>query len=122
MPARTTVISVLSKRGDKGIAPLAASTLLQMAGRAGRRGMDEIGHVVLCRSPFEDAATAHSLLLQVRHAASAAWAVRAAWVVLAVRANHTVGRGQRGQCGWRGPSSQREQSAQRERSEARGYR
>ena len=64
MPARTTVVTVLSKRGNNGIAALAPTALLQMAGRAGRRGKDEIGHVVLCRSPFEDASAAHSLLLQ----------------------------------------------------------
>jgi len=38
--------------------------MLQMAGRAGRRGMDEVGHVVLCRSPYEDASEAHSMMLQ----------------------------------------------------------
>ena len=32
------VVTVLSKRGDVGIEPLTASSLLQMAGRAGRRG------------------------------------------------------------------------------------
>lgn len=37
MPARSTVVTVLSKRGDRGIEPLSASALLQMAGRAGRR-------------------------------------------------------------------------------------
>ena len=64
MPARCTVITVISKRGNNGIAPLVPSAVLQMAGRAGRRGKDDLGHVVLCRSPFEDAAAAHNLLLQ----------------------------------------------------------
>lgn len=64
MPARCTVITVISKRGDNGIAPLKPSALLQMAGRAGRRGMDTLGHVVLCRSPYEDSQAAHALLLQ----------------------------------------------------------
>ena len=36
----------------------------KMAGRAGRRGKDDLGHVVVCRSPFEDATAAHQLLLQ----------------------------------------------------------
>ena len=64
MPARCTVITVISKRGDNGIATLAPSAFLQMAGRAGRRGKDDLGHVVVCRSPFEDASAAHQLLLQ----------------------------------------------------------
>jgi Superfamily II RNA helicase len=42
MPARTTVISALSKRTDRGHRSLTASEFLQMAGRAGRRGMDEV--------------------------------------------------------------------------------
>jgi superfamily II RNA helicase len=55
MPARTTVISTLSKRTDRGHRLLNASEFLQMAGRAGRRGMDEIGHVVTLQTPFEGA-------------------------------------------------------------------
>jgi len=38
MPARTTVISSLSKRTDRGHRLLNASEFLQMAGQAGRRG------------------------------------------------------------------------------------
>ncbi len=53
MPARTTVISSLTKRGDEGHRYLTASEFLQMSGRAGRRGMDEIGHVVVLNHPFE---------------------------------------------------------------------
>ena len=43
MPARTTVICSLAKRGDSGMVLLETSNLLQMAGRAGRRGFDEKG-------------------------------------------------------------------------------
>nr|WP_199307695.1 MULTISPECIES: DEAD/DEAH box helicase [unclassified Leptolyngbya] len=53
MPARTTVISGLSKRTDDGHRLLTASEFLQMAGRAGRRGMDIQGHVVTVQTPFE---------------------------------------------------------------------
>jgi superfamily II RNA helicase len=55
MPARTTVVSSLSKRTDRGHRLLTASEFLQMAGRAGRRGMDEIGYVVTVQTPFEGA-------------------------------------------------------------------
>lgn len=55
MPARTTVISTLSKRTDRGHRLLNPSEFLQMAGRAGRRGMDERGYVVTLQTPFEGA-------------------------------------------------------------------
>ena len=61
MPARTTVISSLSKRTDSGHRLLMASEFLQMSGRAGRRGMDELGHVVTVESPFEGAKEAAHL-------------------------------------------------------------
>jgi superfamily II RNA helicase len=53
MPARTTVISSIYKRADEGHRELHASEFLQMSGRAGRRGMDEVGHVVVSHHPFE---------------------------------------------------------------------
>ncbi|HLO89082.1 MAG TPA: RNA helicase [Nostocaceae cyanobacterium] len=61
MPARTTVISTLSKRTDSGHRLLNASEFLQMAGRAGRRGMDLQGHVVTVQTPFEGAREASYL-------------------------------------------------------------
>lgn len=53
MPARTTVISSLSKRTDNGHRLLNGSEFLQMAGRAGRRGMDQVGYVVTVQTPYE---------------------------------------------------------------------
>lgn len=61
MPARTTVISTLSKRTDNGHRLLNASEFLQMAGRAGRRGMDLQGYVVTLQTPFEGAKEASYL-------------------------------------------------------------
>ena len=61
MPARTTVISNLSKRTDNGHRLLNASEFLQMAGRAGRRGMDLQGYVVTLQTPFEGAKEASYL-------------------------------------------------------------
>ena len=53
MPARTTIISAISKRTDTGHRELTANEFLQMSGRAGRRGMDKIGYVVVVGTPFQ---------------------------------------------------------------------
>jgi len=50
MPARTTVITALYKRGDNGIERLSTSSFQQMAGRAGRRGKDSQGFCVVLQS------------------------------------------------------------------------
>ncbi len=53
MPARTTVLSSITKRSDRGHRSLTASEFLQMSGRAGRRGMDDVGHVVVVPAPHQ---------------------------------------------------------------------
>jgi superfamily II DNA/RNA helicase len=53
-PARTVVIYNADTRGNKGWRPLRASELQQMTGRAGRRGKDNVGFVVLAPGQFQD--------------------------------------------------------------------
>lgn len=63
MPARTTVISALKRRNDDGHSLLTPSEFVQIAGRAGRRGMDEVGYVVTVETPFEGSKEASYLAM-----------------------------------------------------------
>jgi len=53
MPARTTVISAMSKRTDVGHRTLTVNEFTQMTGRAGRRGMDTEGFCVIVGNVFQ---------------------------------------------------------------------
>ena len=54
MPARACVISTFTKFDGQGFAPLRSGQLTQLLGRAGRRGIDTIGHGVILRDPEVD--------------------------------------------------------------------
>jgi ATP-dependent RNA helicase HelY len=72
MPARTAVVGRMSKWDGRQKRTLIPNEFQQMAGRAGRRGMDAFGHVVLLYSPWipfrEMLEVANGPLLPVRSA------------------------------------------------------
>jgi superfamily II RNA helicase len=51
MPARTVVIERLTKIREHGRSGLSSGEYAQMTGRAGRRGLDKVGHAVVVWSP-----------------------------------------------------------------------
>jgi len=53
MPARTTVFQALRKYNGRSVVPLTVRQFMQKAGRAGRRGIDEVGYVII-REEFEE--------------------------------------------------------------------
>ncbi|MCB9741290.1 MAG: DEAD/DEAH box helicase [Alphaproteobacteria bacterium] len=61
MPARTVVLDGILKYDGTGINPLTVREFMQSAGRAGRRGMDEQGFVVLRLDHEDYAKHKHSL-------------------------------------------------------------
>jgi ATP-dependent RNA helicase HelY len=52
MPARSVVIEKLSKFTGEHHELLTAGEYTQLAGRAGRRGIDEIGYAIVCWNPY----------------------------------------------------------------------
>jgi len=61
-PARTVVVFQSDRFNGKEFVPLSATDLLQMTGRAGRRGMDEIGFVLVYPGQHQDPQLIHDLL------------------------------------------------------------
>jgi len=51
MPARTVVLERFSKFGGAGRSSLTSGEYAQLTGRAGRRGLDDEGHAVVCFTP-----------------------------------------------------------------------
>lgn len=60
-PARTVVIMQSDRFNGREFIDLRATELLQMTGRAGRRGMDKIGFAAVVPGPFQDPILVHSL-------------------------------------------------------------
>jgi len=53
MPARTVVFSGIRKHDGRSFRDLLSGEMTQMAGRAGRRGLDETGTVIIVTSGDE---------------------------------------------------------------------
>ena len=54
MPARAVVISSFTKFDGRGFPSLTSGQLTQLMGRAGRRGIDKVGHGVILKDPEVD--------------------------------------------------------------------
>jgi len=63
MPARTVVFDNIRKHDGKQFRTLLPAEYIQMAGRAGRRGLDTTGNVViLCKNEVHDMSELHSMM------------------------------------------------------------
>lgn len=76
MPARTVVIGRMSKWDGRRRRQLIPNEFQQMAGRAGRRGMDAFGHVVIPYSPFVPFKEVLELATGALHPVQSAFAIR----------------------------------------------
>ena len=91
MPARSSVLSTLSKRGDQGPRALTSNEFMQMAGRAGRRGFDTVGHVVTMQSPFEGPEEAFSLVTKPPENLKSTFSVSYGMVLNLVKSGEKLG-------------------------------
>ena len=64
MPARTVVFDTLRKHDGTGLRDLLPGEYIQMAGRAGRRGLDSTGTVIiLCKGDVMEMSDLHRIML-----------------------------------------------------------
>ena len=65
MPTKTVLFTDVNKFDGNGMRPLMSHEYTQMAGRAGRRGIDTVGHVIHLNNLFKDA-TSFSMKIMMK--------------------------------------------------------
>ena len=64
MPARTVIFDSIRKHDGEHFRDLLPSEYIQMAGRAGRRGLDSTGLVIiLCKNDVPEMADLHKMMM-----------------------------------------------------------
>lgn len=87
MPARTVVFDEITKFDGLERRPLAPAEYIQMAGRAGRRGLDETGTViVLCKDGVPDLVTLKGMMLGIPQKLSSQFRLTYAMILSLLRA------------------------------------
>jgi superfamily II RNA helicase len=61
-PARSVVLCQSDRFNGREFVPLSATDMLQMTGRAGRRGMDKVGFFIILPGPYQDPGLIFTLL------------------------------------------------------------
>ncbi|KAJ0173679.1 hypothetical protein K1T71_010828 [Dendrolimus kikuchii] len=87
MPARTVVFDEITKYDGVERRPLAPAEYIQMAGRAGRRGLDDTGTViVLCKDGVPDLVTLKAMMLGIPQRLSSQFRLTYAMILSLLRA------------------------------------
>ncbi|GMH53476.1 hypothetical protein TrRE_jg7299, partial [Triparma retinervis] len=85
LPCKTAVVMGMRKRGDEGWGEISRTEMRQIAGRAGRRGIDTVGHCVIVPGRRDKLASIKYLLTGETEAVESCFSVRYGLAMAGVR-------------------------------------